>query len=537
MAGGPHGKQVHPGTEACGAPKPAERKRRLIRGGGLVTRISNDCEPQLTVVGEDIPGPAVPNYLGTARSSETVDRRATVVGRGLRLPCSDSDDSDDDVLSVGPLQPVVTAAPLGGAQGHDDEVLQIKPLNEWSVDSWTVDDSCGEGCAQLDNFNWFIHANNRVGGLPAPELRVDLPDSENDVYDVVPEPFLVQMETTAVESLCPPVVAQTRLKGGGDPVSPRRLGRGRDVLTEDSPAVVDSRRESIVQDTDVVGGIYVMPDCIPTVVPKSAAVLHAASTIAQTRPRGGCGSNLLLPVDRSIELLDNDAPDVLISGREPAERVSDVGSDVCTVPNQLPVVVSVQTVVADEVMEKFVLVPEVCPVVSMTSTVVRTFGLVLSEEYSPVVLAGGGAVAAAYPLAVVESDTAQVSVLPMVESDTARVPVLPFAGCGQSGRWPAVSPIGFGGNPAGFARRARRDEFYSSGRNPGWLTCGGGASSGTDRAFGSGKVPGRWSARVDACTGTVRAFGSGDYMDRWTYRGDASSGAVRAFGYRKVLAR
>ena len=122
------------------------------------------------------------------------------------------------------------------------------------------------------------------------------------------------------------------------------------------------------------------PDCIPTVVPKLAAVPQAASAVAQTRPRGGCGSNLLLPADRSIEPLDDDAPDVLISGKEPAEIVSDVDSDVCVVPTQLPVVVSVETVVADEVMEEFVLVPEACPVVSMTSTVVRTFGPAL---YSP----------------------------------------------------------------------------------------------------------------------------------------------------------
>ena len=40
----------------------------------------------------------------------------------------------------------------------------------------------------------------------------------------------------------------------------------------------------------------------------------------------------------------------------------------------------------------------------------------------------------AYPLAVVESDTARVSVLPMVESDTARVSVLPLAG----GELPAI---------------------------------------------------------------------------------------------------
>ena len=114
---------------------------------------------------------------------------------------------------------------LGGEEGYDDEVLQINPQNEWSVDSWTADDSCGEGCAHLDNFNWFLPADDRVGGLPAPELQVDMSDSENDVYDVVPDPFPVQMKTTAVESLGPPVVAQTRPKGGCDPVSPRHVCR------------------------------------------------------------------------------------------------------------------------------------------------------------------------------------------------------------------------------------------------------------------------------------------------------------------------
>ena len=49
-----------------------------------------------------------------------------------------------------------------------------------------------------------------------------------------------------------------------------------------------------------------------------------------------------------------------------------------------------------------------------TSEVARTFGLAVSEEYAPVVFAGGGEVADAYPLVVVESDTARVSVLPAV---------------------------------------------------------------------------------------------------------------------------
>ena len=49
---------------------------------------------------------------------------------------------------------------------------------------------------------------------------MDLSDSENDVDDVVTDLFPVQMKTTAVESLCLPVVAQMRPKEGCDLVSP-----------------------------------------------------------------------------------------------------------------------------------------------------------------------------------------------------------------------------------------------------------------------------------------------------------------------------
>ena len=89
---------------------------------------------------------------------------------------------------------------------------------------------------------------------------MDLSDSESDVEDVEPDLAPVQMTTMAVESLCPPVVAQTRPKEGCDPASPRQLRRGRDVLREDSRLAVDTRRISIYQNTDVVTGIYVMPD-------------------------------------------------------------------------------------------------------------------------------------------------------------------------------------------------------------------------------------------------------------------------------------
>ena len=233
------------------------------------------------------------------------------------------------------------------------------------------------------------------------------------------------------------------------------------------PEVVVSRWESINSDPDVCDEICVLPAQLPVVVPKSAAVPLPASVVAQTRPRGGGGSNLLLPVDMSIEPLDDDGPDVISSGRESTGMKSDVNHDICVEPDQLLVVVSKvaveplglpgaaltrpqvgstpvvawpthedtisqvkvdqdllsgrimklvdpdeksgdhgslmavpavdwdachtewrETVVYE--MEKFVLVPEVCPVVSTTSAAEPKVWPALSEEYSPVVLAGGG---------------------------------------------------------------------------------------------------------------------------------------------------
>ena len=59
---------------------------RLIRGEGLVARISNDYRTQLPVVGKDIPEPAVPYYVGTARLEQTVNIQTRSVGRAVRRP-------------------------------------------------------------------------------------------------------------------------------------------------------------------------------------------------------------------------------------------------------------------------------------------------------------------------------------------------------------------------------------------------------------------------------------------------------------------
>ena len=75
---------------------------RLIRGGGLVTRISNIYEPQIPVVSNDIPCPSgrdvVVSQVGAVRCMQTVALRSAIVRKHVRLSCSDLEESDDDVL-------------------------------------------------------------------------------------------------------------------------------------------------------------------------------------------------------------------------------------------------------------------------------------------------------------------------------------------------------------------------------------------------------------------------------------------------------
>ena len=77
MAGGTDWRTVHPGTGSPSeAPEPADGKRRLIRGEGLVARISDDYRPQLPVVEKDMSktgGPVSCGDCPVVRDSEYSD--------------------------------------------------------------------------------------------------------------------------------------------------------------------------------------------------------------------------------------------------------------------------------------------------------------------------------------------------------------------------------------------------------------------------------------------------------------------------------
>ena len=193
--------------------------------------------------------------MGTARDllEEIVNIRTRSVGRAVRRPYSDSEESDNDVLYA----------------EVDDSAL-----NQPTVDL------CGEGCAQLDDFKWFLPTDERAGDLSAPES--DIETSDSDFIEPVSTPL--HTETTNQQLLRPPVLVQTRPMEGCHTGVPRRLRRGRDVRTADDPVAVDARQMSTASETLVSRKIHIKSECVTTVVPKLAAALQADYEVVQPIP-------------------------------------------------------------------------------------------------------------------------------------------------------------------------------------------------------------------------------------------------------------
>ena len=147
----------------------------------MVARISDDYEPQFPVVGEDLPCPAawdvVASRVGAIRPLEAVTQRSRVVQNSFRLPCSDSEDSDDDVLSVGAVRPLMTAAPLGGARMRDDCQLQADSEDDvLSVGAGPPMNRPGMCCARLDDFDWVVPPYEPDVVLPGRDMDVGITD-------------------------------------------------------------------------------------------------------------------------------------------------------------------------------------------------------------------------------------------------------------------------------------------------------------------------------------------------------------------------
>ena len=83
----------------------------------------------------------------------------------------------------------------------------------------------------MDDFNWFLPADDWAGDLPTPESEMEESDNESEAEYNEPDSTQLQMDTQAQLLLGPPLVAQTRPMEVYYPALPRRSRRGRDVLT------------------------------------------------------------------------------------------------------------------------------------------------------------------------------------------------------------------------------------------------------------------------------------------------------------------
>ena len=247
------------------------------------------------------------------------------------------------------------------------------------------------------------------------EMASGTPPADRDIC-VIPEvlPIATSMKTVmsdkSMEMDMPDGVVNSMKIAGGSPPGEFTISESPDRL----------QTVTSVTSTEMAGGNPPADrdDC------ESPELLQKAGSVTAVVSKKWMERFVIKP---KVMCSDDSAPD-----DDPAGRSSDVSSIAC-VQNQIP---TVQTVVSEKWMDRFVFGLVECSSVSRASAVARTFGPAFSEEYSPVVFAGGGggAVAGAYPLVVVESDTVQVSGLQLVESDAAQVSVLPVAGW----KFPAV---------------------------------------------------------------------------------------------------
>ena len=283
-------------------------------------------------------------------------------------------------------------------------------------------DTCGERCAQLDDFKWFLPTDKRGEKSDAPESEFDSSDSENVVYWSASDSSPSQTESATQRLLGPPEVAQTKPKGGCQAAMPRRLRRGRDVWTADNTAAADARQESAASCTVDSQMVHRMSECITTVAPGLEAAPQAAHEIVQPRRPSGEWVSLQTEISvTSMEMAHGSLPadiDILTTpdtlqtevsvmavmsekwmdrfvmiapDDDPESRSSDVGGDAGVIQDPMPTVVSLRPAVTEKWMNRFVVDLVECPSVYRMSAVARTFGPAVSEEYSPgFFLLGGG---------------------------------------------------------------------------------------------------------------------------------------------------
>ena len=213
------------------------------------------------MIRKDSPEPVVPSYVGTSRLEEPADTRKRSWERVDSHPYPDSEESEDDVVSD---------------EEGENELQQINLRNE--VTNQITVDTCGEQCAQLDDFNWFLPTDEWYEKSDAPESEIDTSYSGNGVHVIASDSSSPEMDTMLQRLSSPPVVAQTRPKGGCQTAMPRQKRRRRNVQT-----AMDTRQESVAPSTLDSERIHKKSECITKGEPILEAAPPASHGMAQPK--------------------------------------------------------------------------------------------------------------------------------------------------------------------------------------------------------------------------------------------------------------
>ena len=217
--------------------------------------ISNVYRPQFPMITMDIPQPVVPCYLGNVRLDESADTRKRSWERVDSRTYPDSEESEDDVVY---------------SEEDEEEIQQINLRNE--VTNQIPVDTCDERCACVDDFNFVLPAKVWNEESDTPESDFETSDSGKSIHVNASDSSSSETETTSQRLSSPPVVAQTRPKGGCQTAMPRRKRRRRSVRTTDSASAMDTRQESVAPSTLDSDRIHKKSECIT----KGEAIREAA---------------------------------------------------------------------------------------------------------------------------------------------------------------------------------------------------------------------------------------------------------------------
>ena len=165
--------------------------------------------------------------MDAVRHLEPGVRQSEIIENSFQYPCYNSDESDDDVLSVGAVRPLPQTASMNEAEIVDVSQRQADVL---FLRNQGLMDSPGTCCARMVDFDWVASPYARNLGLAQRDVDVGGPDIGQKVSEV-PVALPVLADVTVRNPVLWPVIMRTEPQV--DCVSVELLpDRGSEMITD-----------------------------------------------------------------------------------------------------------------------------------------------------------------------------------------------------------------------------------------------------------------------------------------------------------------